>query len=398
MVKLKELSFEEIHSTVTAALDDDSRKLLERETNVELLEKLVRDAQNNSLLATSDAELVYDMIQDNFSRQALRGDIQSLVYIGSNDRADAKDELAGRHEGLFILLDEDGAVDIVSELENVGAGGFWKYTVFRKTPNQRVSDPWYPGGAYDIKVVPNHTTNREGQPITYYNLNDYRTHSDQRDLAIAFLNNTKTVNEIIDEFVTEDTYEDEIMAVVSGAIRWQYAVCEFTVSDVQPVRHQVRRQEGNDWKWVNPSKESFEPVLYINDAEERSLVFSLVGHAELDGGKKLRFFIYFYAQRLGQHLIESPTLTELVKSKAFITESPQNQADFLKIKMAGMKFRATGNLRNINVSADKTRLDITVNGISLIEQVFEEPKTEAEPKKKTTAVEAEAAVEEKAEG
>ncbi len=372
MVKLKEMSFEEIHSSVMSSLDDDATKLLERETNIELLEKLVRDAQNNSLLATSDADMVVDAIQDKFARQALRGDIFPLVYLGGNDRADPKNEDAKRQEALFILLDENGAIDTTTELEDVGGMGFWKYTVFGRSPNNRVTDDWYPGGAYDIKIVPKETVTRDGSPITYYNLNDYRTHSDQRDLAIAFVNSFKTVNEIIADFVEEPIYEEEIMAVVIEAIRYQWAIADFQVNDISAVRHQVRRKEGNDWKFVDPSKESFEPVVYVNDAEESSIVLSLTGTSTVGSGeepKQIRFFVYFYPQALGQHLIESPTLTDLIKNKAFLTESPQNQADFLKIKMAGLRFRATGNIRNINVSSDKKRLDITINGISLVEQL-----------------------------
>ena len=85
---------------------------------------------------------------------------------------------------------------------------------------------------------------------------------------------------------------------------------------------------------------------------------------------------------------------ELIKSKAFISESPQNQADYLKIKMAGMKFRATASLRNINVSADKKRVDITQNAISLVEQVSES--TEEPKKPKAVGITAEAGTEVKA--
>ncbi len=47
-----------------------------------------------------------------------------------------------------------------------------------------------------------------------------------------------------------------------------------------------------------------------------------------------------------------------------------------------MRFRATASLRNINVSADKKRLDITQNAISLIEQISEDTER---PKKKSKA-------------
>jgi len=373
MTKLKEMSFEEIHSAALNNLDDDGKELLEREANVELLEKIVRDKQNNSLLASSDADLVIDTILDDFARQALRGDIYPLVYLGSNDRADPKNEETGRHEGLYLLLDENGAVDATGQ-----DGGFKQYTCFRRSPNQRVSDAWYPGGLYDIKIVPRDTETRDGTPITYYNLNDYRLVSDQKDLAIATIQNFKTLNSILEDFVEEDSYEDEVMAVVSESIAWQWVVADFQLTDVKAVRHQVRRKQGESWKWADPSKESFEPIVYVDDAtEEKQLVFSMTGTAKIgpapakgkeDSRKELRLFIYFYPQRLGQHFMVCPTLDELAANKAFLTESPQNQADFIKIKLGGMNFKALGKITNSGVSADKKRLDITLGSIMLLEQ------------------------------
>jgi hypothetical protein len=376
MVKLKEMSFEEIHSAAMNALDDDSKELLEREANVELLEKIVRDKQNNSLLATSEADLVIDTILDDFSRQALRGDINSLVYLGSNDKADGKTEQAGRHEGLFLLLDEHGAVDTTGD-----DGGFKPYTVFRKTPNQRVTDAFYPGGGYDIKIVPKDDVTRDGTPVTYYNLTDYRFVTDQKELAIATVSNFQTLNDIVADFVEEDTYEDEVSAVLLEAIAWQWVVFDFELTDVKAVRHQVRRKEGEVWKWADPSQESFEPVVYVDDAtEESQLVFAVTGMAKIgkapakgkeDTRKSIRAFIYFYPQRLGQHLMVCPSIDELVANKSFLTESPQNQADFMKIKLAKGKYKTLGKISNRSISADKTRLDVTIGGIQLLEQVSE---------------------------
>jgi len=368
------MSFEEIHAAAMQALDDDQKKLLEREPNVELLEKIVRDKQNNSLLATSDAQLVIDTILDDFSRSALRGDIHTLVYLGSNDQAEPGYEEPRKHRGIYLKIDEHGAVDATEE-----DGGFVEYTVWRnRSPNPRVSDEWYPGGCYDIKIDPNDTVTRDNVPITYYNLQDYRFNSDMKDLATATVQNFKTLNDIVAEFVEEDTYEEEVSAVLLEAIAWQWVVAEFEIADVKAVRHQVRRKQGEVWKWVDPSQESFEPIVFVDGAtEEQQLVFSLSGTARVgeappkgkeDTRKQIRFFTYFYPQRLGQHFMVCPTIDELIKNKAFLTESPQNQADFMKIKLAGMRVKTLGLISNRTVSADKKRLDVTVGSVMLIEQ------------------------------
>jgi hypothetical protein len=43
----------------------------------------------------------------------------------------------------------------------------------------------------------------------------------------------------------------------------------------------------------------------------------------------------------------------------------------MKIKLAKGKYKTLGKISNRSISADKTRLDVTIGGIQLLEQVSE---------------------------
>lgn len=369
------MSFEELLNAVQEGLDETQTKLLERESNVELLEKIVRDHMNNSLLANDEQDIIVDSIIIKLDKSALIGEVSTLIYVGGFDRDDAKLEIAKRQEAMFILLDADMAIDTKAEIENAGGEGFFKYTVWGKTPNNRVTDEWFPGGAYDIKIVKKDLETRDGTPYIAWNLNDYRYNSNQRDMSIATINNYKTGNTVISDFVSDDLFEEEIITVLKENILYQFGIFEFTIEDVRPVRRRVRKLEGDSYRWTDPSKESFEPIIFTNDNEDKSLVFGLTGRATIgtgDNKKDLLIYMTFYPQRFGQALIESPTLTELMELKAFQTESPENQADFLRIKLAGKnnkkKYRGIGSIRQMDASGDFRRLTVSLNGIGLIEQ------------------------------
>lgn len=379
--KFSELNFEEIRKLVVQMMDDSEKTLLEKESNNETLDALIREHQGNSLAASADAPLVVDNILKRFGQGSLSGDIIKYIYIGSRDFYGRK-ENASSHNALMLRLTNDMAIDD-KDAEGKKKKAIDDFNVWDPTPNKKVKDLWAPGYSYDCSIVgkphkEGKIDENTGKTIVYYNIKDYRVIDNAFELLAKHLLTIRSGHEYFGGF--KSGVDAELAKVLQPQMQYTPATIEYTVTDVSGIQVSQRILRGESYEWDTPKDAPFHPIVKANRQGQPQIVFNINGETfsyteeemkkpEAERKPNMTVVVYgaFNAADLAQYFVHSASLTKLFENPAFMAETPKNQADFIAMTLRGKKFRIVGPMQNIDFSQDGAKVFITVAGIGLVE-------------------------------
>jgi hypothetical protein len=363
---LKEVSQDDFEKLVKKKLTDEESALLTHEVNQELLTKLIAEQFSNVLMLDIQAGTVSSAVIDKFLKKAMAGELSKFIYAGSTDVIEKRYENERRHNALFVRLSPDDSIDMSS------GNPFVEYFIWnRKHPGYNENGEWAPGNSYAIEIEEKPDTDREGNPVTYYNLQSYFYQQNMGDVLVALINSQKTLAEAVKDSVEGVDFEESVVTLLSEKILYETVTVEFNVTDVFAMRRRERIKDGQfyGYKPVDvKDPQQYEPVMYTHENGNSNVVFALRGEAAFDDERKLSFYVSFYPQRFGQTLIISPLLLAVQQRNEFMQAKPEQQTDFLKILFAGKKMRVVGRISRVEGADDGKRLNLSINGMCLIEQ------------------------------
>ena len=358
---LSEVEASDVIAFVVEKLTGEDTEFVLNEYNTTVLRDLVRSAFDNEMFEDMAVEVVVGSILRNFEKEAVRGDMSALIYVGGIDWFERDKPHDRKQTATFIQVDEDG---VVSD------SPFVEYNVWGRHPGFQETDEFSPGNGYQIEITEKTVTRSDGSEVTYKNLNKYRLVEDMSDLVTAAFQNVETtLGSLMVEAIGDSDFSNEkLVAMITEKLLWGNMALEFEVTSVRAIKKRTRVPGDEGKFYYKVSQDEYEPILYTADTGITQTVLGLTGTIPV-GDNSITVFISFYPQRMGQYFVDSPTLADVLQNEKFLNQKPEHQADYLNLAgvLIGKTFRAGGQIRRIEAGNDPTKLIVNISGYALVE-------------------------------
>lgn len=350
------MEYEELYNEVSESLKNGESSLLEKEANVLILEEIVQKAIDNPLFGSLDSGVVVNNIVGKFKKRAVKGDMETLTYVGGRDIFDRNYEFDRRQKAVFLSHPDEE---------------FLELNIWGRFPGFKETGPFRAGTKYQIEIIEKEVTRGDGSTVVYRNPNKYVKVGEYNEgLKDTILTYEKTFSAMVDDAVGSTELSEEVVELLDEEFKYETVIIEFETVSVRPVRVTKKVLEYETWSY-----RAVEPTEYYNvfhtakDTGTESVVFSLTGTAILPkSGINVTLFLTFYPNRLAQQFIYSKDIDESYGNSDFQASQPEDQCEFLKLILAGKKFRAVGDVRKITLADDDDRLLVNMDGMALIEE------------------------------